>query len=248
MVSFYSVEAMNSLTFIPVKIMKWYKNACWLIMILLLPSLAMANPDPQQAHLLVSEKIESLLGDIQSSKSKASLTDVEKIALVDKQLGKLVDFKRIARHVMAKHFRRATSEQKVRFLSVFRSSLLNTYAKGLWEFNNYKVNVLPLKDGKQTQRNTQVSFEVITSSGQVFPVTQSLFYNPKSNQWMVQNVIINGINMGLLFRDQFARLVSTHNGNLDAAITGWSSEVSSKEASDSQSIEQDLTDDAQEDE
>ena len=185
--------------------------------------------DPDQAYQLVSEKIDALLSKIQETKSDVPLTDDEKTALVDEQLGDVVDFKRIARRVMAKHFRRASKAQKQHFLTVFKTSLLSTYAKGLWEFNNYKVKVLPLKGGKQTQRNTQVSFEVITSSGQVFPVTQSLFYNKKSKRWMVQNVIINGINMGLLFRDQFSRLVAKHNGDIDLAIQAWTSEVSQED-------------------
>jgi phospholipid transport system substrate-binding protein len=166
-----------------------------------------------------------LLQAIQNSKSEKTLSDKEKIELVDRQLGEVVDFKRIARRVMAKHFKAATNEQKQQFLAVFKASLLNTYAKGLWEFNNYKVNILPLKEGKQTERNTQVSIEVVTSSGQIFPVTQSLFYNSKDKLWMVQNVIINGINMGLLFRDQFARLVAQNNGDIGLAIAVWTSEV-----------------------
>jgi phospholipid transport system substrate-binding protein len=202
-------------------------NTFVLVGLTLLPILSWSNSDPQQAYQLVEEKIDSLLSEIRTTKSQANLTDDQRIALVDQQLGGVVDFKRIARRVMAKHYRNASREQKQRFLAVFKTSLLNTYAKGLWEFNNYKVNMLPLKVGKQTLRNTQVSFEVITSSGQVFPVTQSLFYDKKSNQWMVQNVIINGINMGLLFRDQFARLAAQNNGDIDLAISGWTSEVSS---------------------
>ncbi|MFY0642641.1 MAG: ABC transporter substrate-binding protein [Bermanella sp.] len=203
----------------------------FLVALMLFSVGSFAAPAPQDAHRLVAEQIDDLLVAIQTSKSEKALSDEQKIALVDKQLGEVVDFKRIARRVMAKHFRGATKEQKQRFLSVFKSSLLNTYAKGLWEFNNYKVNVLPLKEGKQTERNTQVSIEVITSSGQVFPVTQSLFYDKKNNQWMVQNVIINGINMGLLFREQFSRLVAQSNGDIDLAITSWTSEVSNDKAS-----------------
>lgn len=188
-------------------------------------SCVFADSNPQNAHRLVVERIDRLLQTIQNSKSEKTLSDKEKIELVDRQLGEVVDFKRIARRVMAKHFKAATNEQKQQFLAVFKASLLNTYAKGLWEFNNYKVNILPLKEGKQTERNTQVSIEVVTSSGQIFPVTQSLFYNSKDKLWMVQNVIINGINMGLLFRDQFARLVAQNNGDIGLAIAVWTSEV-----------------------
>ncbi|GAA6133872.1 phospholipid-binding protein MlaC [Oceaniserpentilla sp. 4NH20-0058] len=182
---------------------------------------AWAEPSVQQAFELVDKKIHSLMAKIEQSKANTIFTDKQKIQLVDAELGEVVDFKRIARRVMAKHFRSATKEQKYAFLAVFKSSLLNTYAKGLWEFNNYKVNLLPLNPTNQTERNTQVSFEVVTSSGQIFPVAQSLFYNKKENKWMVQNVIINGINMGLLFRERFSRLVSQNNGNIGLAIEEW---------------------------
>jgi len=189
---------------------------------LFLSHLGWASPDPQDAHVLVDKKIHSLLAKIQASKGQSQFTDEQKIQLVDNELGDVVDFKRIARRVMAKHFRGASKEQKYAFLAVFKGSLLNTYAKGLWEFNDYKINLLPLNEANQSERNTKVSFEVVTSSGQVFPVTQSLFFNKKQNQWMVQNVIINGINMGLLFREQFSRLVAQNNGSLDQAIASWS--------------------------
>lgn len=203
-----------------------------IVLLIVFSVLTRAEPSVQQAHDLVNKKIHELLEDIEQSKRDKRFTDEQKIALVDNALGSVVDFERIARRVMAKYFKSATAEQKQRFLKVFRTSLLNTYAKGLWEFNDYKVNVLPFKDANQTLRNTQVSFEVITSSGQVFPVTQSLFYSSKENKWMVQNVIINGINMGLLFREQFSRLVAQENGDIDLAIQMWTSEVSKDSASD----------------
>ena len=42
---------------------------------------------------------------------------------------------------------------------------------------------------------------------------------------MVRNVIINGINIGKLFRDQFADAMQKHNGDLDKTIDGWSEVV-----------------------
>lgn len=201
------------------------------IILMLCSACVFAQADSMQAHALVEEKINQLLRSIEQTKSQATFSDEQKIALVNEQLGDVVDFKRIARRVMAKYFRKASDAQKQQFLTVFKDSLLNTYAKGLWEFNDYKVNVLPLKNTKQTERNTQVIFEVVTSSGQIFPVTQSLFFNKKTNRWMVQNVIINGINMGLLFREQFARLVAQNNGDMDAAIAAWSSEVTQDDSS-----------------
>ena len=185
--------------------------------------------NPADALVIVDEKIHELLDEIEALKVKAGLDEKQKTKVVENVLGEVVDFKRIARRVMAKFYKKATKEQKIAFYTVFKESLLKTYAKGLWEFEDYKIRLKPLKSSHQNQRNTLVEFEVITSSGQIFPVTQSLFYHKKHKRWMVQNVIISGVNIGQLFRDQFARLVNEKGGDLDLAIQEWASVIQSSD-------------------
>lgn len=184
-----------------------------------------AQGDPQDAHKLVDEKIHTLLARIEQLKTLPEINEKQRILAVEEVLGSVVDFKRITRRVMAKFYKKSSKKQKVGFYTVFKQTLLNTYAKGLWEFEDYKIRLKPLKTAHQSQRNTLVEFEVITSSGQVFPVIQSLFYHKKNNRWMVQNVIISGVNIGQLFRDQFARLVTQNQGSIDLAIQAWVVEV-----------------------
>jgi phospholipid transport system substrate-binding protein len=186
---------------------------------------ALGQGNPSDARVVVDEKIHELLEKIEALKVKAGIDEKQKIQAVEDVLGDVVDFKRITRRVMAKYYKKSSKEQKQAFYKVFKASLLKTYAKGLWEFEDYKIRLKPLKSAHQGQRNTLVEFEVITSSGQVFPVTQSLFYHKKHKRWMVQNVIISGVNIGQLFRDQFARLVSEKSGDLDLAIQAWASAI-----------------------
>ena len=192
---------------------------------LLLSIQVLAAPNLQDAHAMVDERIHALLALIEQSKADNETSSAQRIELVDKALGEVVDFRRIARRVMAKYYKKASKEQKKHFFKVFKDSLLGTYANGLWEFQDYKVRLLPLKQIKPGKRKGQVQFEVITSSGRIFPVSQSVFFHKKHERWMVQNVIINGINMGQLFRDQFARLVTENNGELDLAIAAWTQEI-----------------------
>jgi phospholipid transport system substrate-binding protein len=46
-----------------------------------------------------------------------------------------------------------------------------------------------------------------------------------NGEWKVRNVIINGINIGKLFRDQFADAMQQNLGDLDKTINGWAGEV-----------------------
>ena len=190
---------------------------------------AFSQGNPADALVIVDEKIHELLDEIEALKVKPNLDEEQKTQVVENVLGDVVDFKRITRRVMAKYYKKASKQQKKAFYEVFKESLLKTYAKGLWEFEDYKIRLKPLKSSHQNQRNTLVEFEVITSSGQIFPVTQSLFYHKKHKRWMVQNVIISGVNIGQLFRDQFARLVNEKGGNLDLAIQAWANVIQSSE-------------------
>ncbi len=182
---------------------------------------------PEDAHQLVDQTIHQLMSVMAKDKARFLQDNEALLNAVDTILGDKVDFPRIARRVMAKHFKKSDKTQRQRFARLFKESLLNTYAKGLIEFEDYKVRLLPLKTTHQTTRNTQIDFEVVTSSGQVFPITQSLYFNKKRKSWMVQNVIINGVNIGQLFRDQFARLVSQQNGNISEAIDQWQASLPS---------------------
>jgi len=198
---------------------------------------AWGEGNPEDAQRLVDERIHALLARIEQLKTLPSVDEQQRILAVEEVIGSVVDFKRITRRVMAKYYKKSSKQQKIDFYTVFKQTLLNTYAKGLWEFEDYKVRLKPLKNAHQSQRNTLVEFEVITASGQVFPVIQSLFFHKKQQRWMVQNVIISGVNIGQLFRDQFARLVSSNHGDLDLAIQAWSLEVKAVDKSAVEEVE-----------
>ncbi|MEY8203779.1 MAG: ABC transporter substrate-binding protein [Bermanella sp.] len=191
------------------------------LVLMLLMSPAWGEGNPEDAQKLVNERIHALLARIEQLKALPSVNEQQRMLAVEEVIGSVVDFKRITRRVMAKYYKKSSKQQKIDFYTVFKQTLLNTYVKGLWEFEDYKIRIKPLKSARQSLRNTQVEFEVVTASGQVFPVIQSLFFHKKQRRWLVQNVIISGVNIGQLFRDQFARLVTQNHGDLDLAIQAW---------------------------
>ncbi|MDO6681977.1 MULTISPECIES: phospholipid-binding protein MlaC [unclassified Oceanobacter] len=137
-------------------------------------------------------------------------------------LGPMVDFRRLTRKIMGRHYFDASKAQRQRFARAFKRSLLSSYATGLIEFTDYEVRMLPpRKDFEHTSSNTLVDLEVITPSGRIFPITQSMYYDLSAYSWKAQNVIVNGINIGQLFNEQFTQLVDDKNGNIGAAIEQW---------------------------
>ena len=101
--------------------------------------------------------------------------------------------------------------------------LVKTYGRGLVSFGNEQILLVdrkPLQDG---QRRLIVKQE-IRSEGNVFPLQYSMA-RKKTGEWMILNVIINGINLRKTFRGQFNQAAQKSGGDLDAVISQWASEA-----------------------
>ena len=131
----------------------------------------------------------------------------------------IVDFQRIARNVMGKHYKVSTSSQRDRFSEAFRTSLLNTYSKTLIEFKDEKIIVLPPKNKSKSQNKVKVDIEIITAS-KSYPGVYSMYLD-KNNEWKIINIVVNGINLGLTFRSQFYSLMEKNNNDISTVIDKW---------------------------
>ena len=135
----------------------------------------------------------------------------------------IVDFQRIARNVMGKHYKVSTSAQRDRFSEAFRASLLNTYSKTLIEFKDERIIVLPPKNKSITPNKVKVDIEIITSS-KSYPGVYSMYLD-KNNEWKIINIVVNGINLGLTFRSQFYSLMEKNNNDISVVIDKWIASV-----------------------
>jgi phospholipid transport system substrate-binding protein len=153
-----------------------------------------------------------------------------------------VDFESFARSVMAVHYRSATPEQRQRFADSFKWGLVRTYALALTEFSNGTIRVLPATQPPRNPRLHNVRMEVVTPSGNVYPVQYAMALG-RDGAWRVRNIIVNGVNIGLTYRNQFAGAMKdpANGGSLDKVIDGWSDML--KEQADE--LEQTLSGDAQ---
>lgn len=146
-------------------------------------------------------------------------------------LDPVVDFQGIARSVMTvRYSRQASDEQMERFIDTFKRSMVEFYGNALLDFDSGQIKVLPNNGrGQQSAERTSVDMEIRSGNGNVYPVTYTMVN--LDGQWKVRNVIVEGINIGLLFRDQFAQAMQSNRNNLDAVIDGWGNVVA-------QSVEQ----------
>ena len=52
-------------------------------------------------------------------------------------------------------------------------------------------------------------------------------YKTAEGKWLMENVIVEGVNIGLAFRDRFGQEMEENRGQIQAVIDGWSDAVES---------------------
>jgi phospholipid transport system substrate-binding protein len=139
--------------------------------------------------------------------------------IVEKNIEPYVDFDGFAKGVMGQYYRQANDAQRTQFTVTFRKSLIRTYANGMAAYDNQKIIFKPYVAGDDPKK-AQVDMDIMTASNGAVPVTYQLALNSQ-DQWKVKNVIINGMNLGLTFRNQFGSTVEANRGNLDKAIANF---------------------------
>lgn len=135
-----------------------------------------------------------------------------------------IDFKVIARRVMAKHYRLATKDQREAFNVAFRESLIDTYTKGFTGYSDEVIQLLPFRGTRTSKKSgvvrASVEMEIRTKEGSVLPVVYQVYKN-KQGHWRLENMILSGVNLGLTFRNQFNEALRASKGDIDSVIQDW---------------------------
>ena len=177
-----------------------------------------ANDPYQQIELVTVELLETI------ATYQAGYPENEKAYFesLDALLLDRIDFAFIARNVMGSYNKVATTEQRARFATTFRNGLVETYGRGLIGYENQEIVLVKAGKIAEGQRKVTVRQE-IRSADSVYPL-EYIMARKKTGQWMVVNVVINGINLGKTFRNQFVRSAQRAGGDIEQVINGWSSE------------------------
>ena len=134
----------------------------------------------------------------------------------------MVDFRRVSALVMSKkYYLSATPEQRSAFIEIFKNSLLDTYSSTLAEWGDQEIVTMFSAD-KEFKKNVEVKQMLVTNSSE-YPITYKLRLG--KNGYKIINIVVNGVNLGLTFRNQFKALADKHDENIDAIISEWKSDA-----------------------
>ena len=175
------------------------------------------------AHEVVQQTTSTLLADLKTNKEQYRTDPGAFYDALNSILGPVVDVDGISRGVMTvRYSRQASPEQMQRFQENFKRSLMQFYGNALLEYNNQDIRVLPVS-GQQDAQRTSVNMEIKDGNGTIYPLSYTMV--SQDGTWKMRNVVINGINVGKLFRDQFSQSMQNNRNDLDKVIDSWTETV-----------------------
>ena len=135
----------------------------------------------------------------------------------------MIDFRRVAASVMGKkYYLLATKEERAEFVLIFRDSLLDTYAETLAQWGDSTITTEFPKNNEELSKNVEVRQTLDTGTSK-YPISYKL--RKSKDGWKIVNIIINGVNLGLTFRNQFQALAVSHNENISDTLRNWVSDA-----------------------
>lgn len=186
---------------------------------------AWAGPE-EELKRYVDENTQKLVQKLNAERGLYDKDPGAFYASMNETLDDFVDFRRIAARVMGRYARQASPEQRDEFVEKFKRSLFDSYAQALVSADSFEINVKGATIMRDNDSRGTVQMELVDSSGSRYPVTYSMYKNAQ-DRWMMENVIVEGVNIGLAFRDRFAQEMEQNRGQVQAVIDGWGDVIDS---------------------
>lgn len=202
-----------------------HKN--YLFLFLFLASKLLAN-DPQNVDnnpfifidSNAQKMVQVLIEDIELFETNRTLYE-QKIKDIFEPM---IDFRRVSASVMGKkYYLLATPEQRTEFVEIFKDSLLDTYAETLAQWGDSTIKTIFVNgESYKELKNFEVK-QILDTGNNKYPISYKLKKN--NNGWKIVNIIINGVNLGLTFRNQFQALAVSNSDDIEKILKNWVSDA-----------------------
>jgi phospholipid transport system substrate-binding protein len=191
-----------------------------------------------EAYALVQD-ITTKVMDVVVAADAYAETDPERYyRQIQDLLDPLIDYRGFARKVMGPYAssdryrsldetgRQKLKDQLDSFTAVMRSSLVRTYSKGLLAFGGSRIELESPATDAEGSGSSRVSLRQLIYADRRQPyVVLYQMGKEESDQWKLSNVIIESVNLGEVYRDQFLASAREQDGNLDTVIANWTTVV-----------------------
>ncbi len=156
-----------------------------------------AQPAPQDPAKRVQQGVELVLGIVQDK----TLTREQRFAKIRTLVDKYFDFRSMSQSVLATNWKKASPDERRRFVDFFSEYLENTYFGAI---ESYTGEEIEYGEGKIRGKRALVDTFIITKTARI-PVTYKLKLN--DGEWYAYDVIIEGVSLVNNYRRTFSAII-----------------------------------------
>lgn len=116
--------------------------------------------------------------------------------------------------------KKALRAQLESFTDIIKSGLIRTYAKGLLAFSGSKFEIVDGDDIEPNARSASITQLVYGSGDQTYTIRYQMGKR-RDGSWRLRNLIVEDINLGQIYQNQFASAAKAANGNVGQVVAEW---------------------------
>lgn len=186
------------------------------------------------AHDVVSDTSTRVMQVVEAAHSYVDDDPERYYQAVHEVLDPVIDFRGFARSVMGPYAsgdryksldeagREELRAQLESFTAVMRKGLVRTYSKGLLAFSGSRIEVSQPSPDEAAQSRVTVKQLIYSDEATPYVVMYQMGKS-RAGEWKLRNVIIETVNLGEIYRNQFQASARKHEGDLNAVIDSWAS-------------------------
>jgi phospholipid transport system substrate-binding protein len=192
-----------------------------------LPVLA-ADAAASAAPVAVVQQTATSLQEKLAGQQKYYAANADKLyALIDEVLLPNFDIEYAGKLVLGKtHWVAATEAQRARFIDAFYTFLIKTYAKGILDFEQDDLIIIPEANFSKDGRKAIVLTELVVDDGDNIQINYSV--RQTKSAWKIYDVRIEGVSYIQNYRNQFNAEITAQG--IEAVIKRLEDEAAKAEA------------------
>lgn len=154
----------------------------------------------------VKSTVDKVLDILKNKELKKPARTAERRALIRTVVGERFDFEEMSKRTLALNWQKRTPEERKEFVSLFSDLLERSYINKIETYTDEKIVY-----GEETVEGEYgvVKTKVITKRNVDIPMEYKLL--KKSSQWMVYDVVIEGVSLVNNYRNQFNKIIRTQS-------------------------------------
>ena len=160
-----------------------------------------AAQTPEDISADLSARNERIITALNAGKQSGTLSSESALALIQKEMSPIIDYRRLSSSATGKHWRKASDTQKGEIIKAFRAVLEKTYAKVLARYTEQQSRIVDVKE--RADKTIVVNSEIYGTSGNA---KMDYIFAQKDGEARIVDIQVEGISLISAYRRQFNQI------------------------------------------